>query len=379
LIRLAGRSSSNVVTSLRARFVAAVIAIGLLLSLRTAAAAPTARLVYVRAAGAETCPDEDSLKQSVAAHLGYDPFRPFVQNTLFAEIHRERGRFVGSVKLVDEAGIERGARKLESEASDCSDLTRAMALSISIAIDPRSVLRPQAPATDGASSTHDAADAGGTTNESASETPSASVPSTSPPPPASPTPRTQTVPSANAAAARFGVGLGAHGSLGLGVEPSAGLHLMGDVSTRSASVGLELRGDLPTSKTVSVAGTTSGASVRTWFLGGAVVPCGRLSFVSLCAVALVGSVRADTVGVAAPRNERFSFAAAGLRVGVEIPIDRSGSVTSPVTTPVTTWAVRIAAEGLGTITPYVLQVNGTQLYESPVVSGTLGATLVYFF
>jgi hypothetical protein len=126
------------------------VAIALTLSSVLAASAyaraetsPTARLVYVRGQGADTCADEETLKAAVAARLGYDPFRPFVQNTLFAEVHREKGRFVGSVKMVDASGFERGARRLEEgDGSGCDEITATMALTMSIAIDPRRALTP---------------------------------------------------------------------------------------------------------------------------------------------------------------------------------------------------------------------------------------------
>jgi hypothetical protein len=87
--------------------IAAVAADAALLSFASrAGASPTARLVYVRGDGADACPDEASLKHAVATRLGYDPFRPFVPITLFVEVHREAGQFVGSVKVVDENATE---------------------------------------------------------------------------------------------------------------------------------------------------------------------------------------------------------------------------------------------------------------------------------
>ena len=53
-----------------------LLALGALASVPAAAedATPTARLVYQRGAGAESCPDVDVLQQMVSARLGYSPW-----------------------------------------------------------------------------------------------------------------------------------------------------------------------------------------------------------------------------------------------------------------------------------------------------------------
>src|SRR5262249_14357059 len=111
----------------------------------TSAAAPSARLVYVREAGAEDCPDEEVLRAAVRARLGYDPFFPYAPATLYAEVGRKDDVYRAHVKLVDEKNVVRGARSLEHRGGVCADVIDAMALSMSIAIDPRSLVGPPAP------------------------------------------------------------------------------------------------------------------------------------------------------------------------------------------------------------------------------------------
>ena len=314
-----------------------------------AEASQTARLVYVRGEGADTCPDEAALKQSVAARLGYDPFRPFVQPTLFAEVHREKGRFVGSLKMVDGAGIERGARRFDASGDDCAELTATMALSMSIAIDPRSALRPPpatpAPVPD------------------STEAPSLDKPTDAPAeaPIKAPAPETPTPPPPAGSKSRLGVGIGLHGTVGLGPVATAGAHISGEVSWSSVSVGLELRADLPASSSLE-----RGGVVKTWLIGAAVVPCWRVAWFSGCAVGLVGRLQASSVDVARETRETFAFAAAGLRLAADFPVGEA-------------LAVRFGADLLGTITPFVLDVDGQRVYDSSVVSGLASATLVKFF
>ena len=335
------------------RVAVALVASATLAISSRAEASPTARLVYVRGEGADTCPDEAALKQSVAARLGYDPFRPFVQPTLFAEVHRDKGRFVGSLKMVDGAGIERGARRFDAAGDDCAELTATMALSMSIAIDPRSALAPPpgtpAPAADSteAPSLDKPTDAPADAPVKTPAPPETSIP-TGPPPPAG-------------SKGRLGVGIGLHGAAGLSPVATAGARISGEVSWSSLSVGLELRADLPASSNLE-----RGGAVKTWLIGAAVVPCWRVAWFSGCAVGLVGRLQASSVDVARETRETFAFAAAGLRLAADFPVGEA-------------LAVRLGADLLGTITPFVLDVDGQRVYDSSVVSGLASATLVKFF
>jgi len=114
---------------------AAIFALGIA---RGAGAFPTSRLVYARGPGAELCPDQDAVRKAVATRLGYDPFFPGSDKTIVARISRDSDHLKGEVELVDEHGVELGLREFSDEPGKCDDLVHAMALSISIAIDPKS-------------------------------------------------------------------------------------------------------------------------------------------------------------------------------------------------------------------------------------------------
>ncbi|HTB72556.1 MAG TPA: hypothetical protein VK762_04915 [Polyangiaceae bacterium] len=105
----------------------------------TANARPSARLVYSRAAGAESCPDERALRAAVAERVGYDPFFAWVKQAVVASMAPDGRRgFVARIRLVDEQGIEAGTRDLHADGA-CADLLDTAALAIAIAIDPQSL------------------------------------------------------------------------------------------------------------------------------------------------------------------------------------------------------------------------------------------------
>ena len=111
----------------------------------TAAASPQWRLIYIREAGAASCPEEMELRLAVAARLGRDPFSSGAMRVVVARIGSKRDDLTGSVELIDEAGISRGRREISSAAAKCDELAHAVAISISIAIDPEHVA-PEGPA-----------------------------------------------------------------------------------------------------------------------------------------------------------------------------------------------------------------------------------------
>jgi hypothetical protein len=348
------------------RRLTAMLLTGALLGLAgRAGASPTTRLVYVRSDGGEACPDEESLRQSVMGHLGYDPFRPYAEATLFAEVHRQGERFVGSVKMLDARGIERGARTLEGHGADCDELMAAVALSISIAIDPRMALRGpsvEAPVGgDGASSevASDLSEGDGRGLEetsTAEPTVSAAEAVRAAAPENAPSPRLKT-----SAAMRLAIGGGVYVAVGEGPSPSPGVRIAAEMVHRGKlSAAIELRAGLPTSSAIT------GGVVRTSLLGGALVPCWRAWRFSACAVAFVGRMATATEDVPRPSSRAFVHVAAGLRAALDIPLSDA-------------LAFRVGADGMATVAPFVVEVDNRAVYESSAVTGLVGASLVRAF
>ena len=96
------------------------------------------------------CPDQAQLRSAAVARLSYDPFVMNASSTLYATISRTARGLRGEIRLEDPAG-KSGAHQIESISGDCTELGKAMALAISIAIDPvRMYDGPSMPATNGA-------------------------------------------------------------------------------------------------------------------------------------------------------------------------------------------------------------------------------------
>lgn len=214
---------------------------------------PQAVLTYERGAGAEQCPNEPSLRRSVAAHLGYDPFVPEAALHVTARITSSRRGLRGTV-TARERGEVVGEREIPSPTADCVELARALALAISVAVDPFSLTRGSAPP-----------------DEPRDPAPPEPPPPDPVPPPAPPAP----LPSASDERApedRHGFLAGARVGLGVGSVPRArplvGLALGYD--THRFGVTLLARYDAP----AAVDGPVSG-SVRAQAFSARALACAR--------------------------------------------------------------------------------------------------------
>ena len=106
------------------------------------------RLVYVRGTGADDCPAEVDLRLLVMARLGYDPFSPQASRVVISRVETRGEQLVSNLEVIDQGGMSTGQRELTAKPGRCGELARALALSISLAIDPdRANLSPPAPPT----------------------------------------------------------------------------------------------------------------------------------------------------------------------------------------------------------------------------------------
>jgi len=80
------------------------------------------------------------MRRAVAAQLGYDPFQDDATTAVQATVGKKGERLVGRVE-VRRPGEAPGVRELSSHEMNCVSLGSAMALSISIAIDPLAITR----------------------------------------------------------------------------------------------------------------------------------------------------------------------------------------------------------------------------------------------
>ena len=103
----------------------------LALATRSARASPSAKLVYVRGAGADARPAEAALRKAVAIRLGYDPFLAAAQKTVIAQVTRTSEGYRARVQIVDDDGKARGERDRATwTMSGYSEEVRAMPASL---------------------------------------------------------------------------------------------------------------------------------------------------------------------------------------------------------------------------------------------------------
>ena len=98
----------------------------------SAQTSPTAVLRYERGADAAQCPDVQGLRDTVAARLGYDPFRDAAPTTVRASITRHRRRLRGRVEGFAVVGHRspRAARSLRTAALKSARASRSRELSL---------------------------------------------------------------------------------------------------------------------------------------------------------------------------------------------------------------------------------------------------------
>jgi hypothetical protein len=324
------------------------IAAAIVLWTLQAGANPSARLVYVRGPGADLCPNEEAVRKAVATRLGYDPFFLSAPTTIFVEASRDGDHFAAVVKLVDDQGVERGTRHLQSHTRDCGDLIGTLALTISLVVDPVSLaITPAPPAVDAASTT-------------APPTPlaTAPVPSSSPATPPPPMVAPPTAPERPQAAGRTGgtaffAGASVLGSIGSALAPTAGAAVFAGVRGGWASLQVEARADLPASASTPPA-------TRSWALFASAVPCAHWLRAFGCVTFGLESIHA-TGNAAAPRRAETLVALAGARVGVDlVAMDR--------------FDLAAFAGGFVPLQVPRIEIDGVPVHDFSTVAGEVGVS-----
>ncbi|MEP7122368.1 MAG: hypothetical protein ABJE95_15710 [Byssovorax sp.] len=317
--------------------------LGLLLASSPALAAPSARLVYVREAEAESCADEEGLRRAVATRLGYDPFFAWAKVTVVARVRKEVAAYRADVTLVDEAGVSRGQREITSPGDDCAPLGAALALTISLALDPLSLAPKPAPI---------------------APTPPVIDPPIAPPdlPPPSiaPVPVAPPIAPIQAVSAapewRGWLGISALGSYGATPGIALGGALRGTLARGRFSLGVEVRADAPTTSSA-----TTGAAVKAWLAQSTLLGCGRAAIVVGCGFVSAGPLVATGI-VAVPHSAVLPYGAAGPRIGVEWPL-----------------GARFQVEGFTQVgfalARRALQIDGVDVYRQPVAAFSAGVAV----
>ncbi len=95
-----------------------------------------ARLTWARGAGAERCVGLLGLQEDVKARLGYDPFALPSELAIEGVIVRGTKGFRAELVVRDGADRPLGTRQLASAEPDCRSLGEAVAVAITVAVDP---------------------------------------------------------------------------------------------------------------------------------------------------------------------------------------------------------------------------------------------------
>jgi hypothetical protein len=291
------------------RAIPLVAFVAVLCAAEPVSAAPSARLVYARGAGAESCPDESALRQAIAARVGYDAFFPWAPLTVTVEVTAEGRRLRGRVVVVDADGIEKGAQTLESADESCEELLASIALAVTVALDAASRAAAKI------------------------EEPAAPPPTEPPPAPVAPSPAPAVVPAAVPIAlptrkdsssrpddARdswlrplsLWVAPGARGSFGEWRSASGGPSLLVELQAGRLGLGLEGRYDVAT---VAIGPTQASVQRAT----ASAVPCLHFGWLVLCGVATFGETWARG-NVAAPETDSTPYVALGGRVAADVAL-----------------------------------------------------------
>ncbi len=315
-------------------------------------AEPAARFVYLRGKGTETCPSESDVRQAVQVRLGYDPFSTYAASTMFAEVSAssDGATFTANLKLVDADNSVRGDRSLKVQGR-CADLMEAMALTISIAIDPMSVTR-EGPPPDAPPVERSVAPMPPIDSDAPHEPPSGAKDRIEPSHDRADADRTRP---------RLSASLGPLMSIGSAPGVAIGGVLSFDVQRAWLFGSVEGRVDAPASGAAEPTGR-----VRSSLALGALFAGIREGIFFAGGVGAVGRVQATSSDVSEAREQSALIANVGLRVGVAIPVGER-------------LEARARAEALANLTRHTLEISGQPAYRYPIASGDVSVALAVRF
>ena len=103
------------------------------------------RLQVVRADGAGTCPSASQIERDVEQRLGRNPFSVQGERGIDVLLSRTETQWVAKLYLRIDASETDAARSIESDAPDCAELGKSVALAVALAIAPELPPKPEPP------------------------------------------------------------------------------------------------------------------------------------------------------------------------------------------------------------------------------------------
>lgn len=301
------------------------------LAARNAYAGVSSRLVYIRAPDALGCPDRLRLEHAVAERLGYNPFFPWADRTIIAEVSGKGTTFTARARLIDADGVVQGTRELTGTTSQCDDLIASLALAISITLDPMSVVQETLPPTP-PSSPEAHGDDGIRVQPRASQD-------------VSPGFEQPKLPSKEAKATFLTLHTGMLARMGVLPRVVPGIRAGVRIESDDFFVGLEGSTSLSASET----GPRGGQAAFSLLLA-TVSPCVRYRFVAGCALGSMGSLQGRGLGLDVPRQESVLYASAGARAIAFLPLGRG-------------WALEGHADAQKGLTLPTFQINEAEVFR----------------
>ena len=312
---------------------------------RAAAAAPLPTRLELH--GVDGCPTEQGLRDAVAVRLGTDPFAPSGAQRLVADVRRTAEGRQGYIQLWSAEETLAGERTLTGSGDDCRAFTEALALAISIALDPFAPLAPPVPVERMVLEPKGQ----GTLGPAVPPVDGAPAPIAA---------RAEVAREQPASVPALRLGLGMTGGLGAAPSASFGLTLVAELLWAHFSLGLAGRDDLPASATLA-----GGGQIQTALRVGELLPCARVGPFGICLVAALGSETANVGGSLVDTHVRSAFfSALGGRVFGEL------TFYGPL-------GGQLAAEAWAPLSAQSVQVGGGTVWSSSAVAGALSASLFW--
>jgi hypothetical protein len=154
------------------------------------------------------------------------------------------------------------------------------------------------------------------------------------------------------------LGIDALGSYGTAPSVAAGVAVFGELRWRALSLALEGRLEAP--------GSTKGGEASSWLYAGQLVPCFHLGPVFACALGSIGQFVVSSAAGAGPSSGSALFAAAGARLGAELPVSRR-------------FLLRAHADGLVDLAPPTYLLDGHPVWSAPRLGASLALGIAVQF
>jgi hypothetical protein len=288
--------------------------------------------------------------------LGYDPFVTYSLRTMVVELRGDGSGLMGRVYVIDGDSVAGGTRELASPKLDCKELISAVALAISIAIDPDAIDRlsaePSSPTDDADVGKGSAAEdspfvqpaAQSPKRDSKAVVGPAAEPSTTQPP-LGPT---------------WSAGVGPAIASGPAPAPLFELALLLGIRGEHWAVALEPRMSFPTSTDPGQARTATMS-----LYGATLSPCYRFGPLLGCYV-FEGALAVSTGEGPQARTDHSFWWAQGLRAGARWDVRRGVGLSARL-------------DGLWAPEQIALRVDGHDIFETPRILVRFGVFVDYEF